>query len=462
MPEPSSDDNDNAGKDDPLLSSFNLVGPFVEKYHHLVVDGYKMPHIKAYARSGSEDGLYDLILDDRFGIDCLTKAEIEKWAWFLFAAMAVAGGRTYFGDNSRPMQEALFTCRMAGIEYGDVGVPPESEKAEQDAREVAEQAKSLIKDVEEQLAKLRLNHPKLDPESASESPDTDTATSSDNNNSSSSEPVGDNDTGVGKKIVPDADAEPSTKASPPQYQYPLPAKVLDWSTAPNPVSGSDFMRVKKWTDSFENRLSEFVQNKNMGAQEQQAPPSAEAGTEATEQPAQQLPEPEKEYAGSKMPNYEKQNQNRTRNSVEARLMDGDAALINHLTEAVKRGLIGKSGTDNFGRPYMYAGAEEIEKFLEQNPAPESSEKMKVSFSGLMGSSESEEEDAAENDNEDGADENERAWPFTVPDWRKLVDSYQSWHLLLCDQLEKERAKNKKLTKKLRKAKAKIRRKISNN
>ena len=60
----------------------------------------RAPEIRAAIERG--EPIYDLWCDDRFGIT-VPESEVERWAWFLANAMAVAAGYTSHGPNSRPI-----------------------------------------------------------------------------------------------------------------------------------------------------------------------------------------------------------------------------------------------------------------------------------------------------------------------------------------------------------------------
>lgn len=90
-----------------------LHGPFTEIAHAIAVDGFILPHVKARKHQGGpDDGLIELVLDNRFGLTC-TEEELEKWAWFLANSMAVAAGYTCIGENCNPVNP--FTVQIAQI-----------------------------------------------------------------------------------------------------------------------------------------------------------------------------------------------------------------------------------------------------------------------------------------------------------------------------------------------------------
>lgn len=71
----------------------------------LEVDGEIVPYINLFEHP---DGHFSLALDrpgghsPLCGMDVATEEELERWAYFLANAMAVAAGRTSHGPNSRP------------------------------------------------------------------------------------------------------------------------------------------------------------------------------------------------------------------------------------------------------------------------------------------------------------------------------------------------------------------------
>lgn len=75
-----------------------FVGPWQE-HHALVVDGYKMPHVKIFPSKGAQDGMSMLLLDDRFMLEAPDE-EIKRWASILFNAMAIGAGFSCYGLNS--------------------------------------------------------------------------------------------------------------------------------------------------------------------------------------------------------------------------------------------------------------------------------------------------------------------------------------------------------------------------
>lgn len=77
----------------------DLFGPFAHGNHYeVMVEGQSIPGIKVYE---TDDGQLSVTLDGRFGVTT-TRDELERWAWFIANAMAVAAGYTCFGRDARP------------------------------------------------------------------------------------------------------------------------------------------------------------------------------------------------------------------------------------------------------------------------------------------------------------------------------------------------------------------------
>lgn len=91
--------------------STEFVGPFQE-YHHVTVDGYKVPRLLWFPAKGANDGTGMLVLDERFGVEC-SEDEVQKWAWIIANAMAIGNGFSSFGENCVPMNE--YKTKMMGI-----------------------------------------------------------------------------------------------------------------------------------------------------------------------------------------------------------------------------------------------------------------------------------------------------------------------------------------------------------
>lgn len=87
-------------------------GQFIGEWR-ISVDGYRVPYVSAYLCEGTEN-VWNLSLDERFGITA-TQEEIEKWMWWILNAMAIAAGRTSFGEGARDRNIAIFDQRIMGI-----------------------------------------------------------------------------------------------------------------------------------------------------------------------------------------------------------------------------------------------------------------------------------------------------------------------------------------------------------
>lgn len=85
-----------------------IIGPFSVWY--LSVDGHQVPYLTA---TPNEDGTFGITLDNRFQVTC-SQAELDKWLWFLANAMAVAAGKTSFGELSN--QRNLFKSPISKFE----------------------------------------------------------------------------------------------------------------------------------------------------------------------------------------------------------------------------------------------------------------------------------------------------------------------------------------------------------
>ncbi len=87
-----------------------VIGPHIPT-HRLVVGGHLVPHIElnTIRINGADDGSYNMTLDGRLAIVC-TQEELDKWAWFLASAMAVAAGYCCFGEGSKPMNLFALKC----------------------------------------------------------------------------------------------------------------------------------------------------------------------------------------------------------------------------------------------------------------------------------------------------------------------------------------------------------------
>lgn len=69
-----------------------------ERARYIAVFEDRSPHLTRAMANGER--IFNLTLDNRFGIDA-PESELERWAWFLANAMAVAAGYTSHGRNSR-------------------------------------------------------------------------------------------------------------------------------------------------------------------------------------------------------------------------------------------------------------------------------------------------------------------------------------------------------------------------
>lgn len=93
-----------------------LVGPFIGS-NKITIDGYSIPFLTAHdlrKTATVPSDLVELILDDRFSITA-TRAEVDRWGWFLANAMAVAAGFSSHGEQSQPMNR--FRLRLG--EFGE-------------------------------------------------------------------------------------------------------------------------------------------------------------------------------------------------------------------------------------------------------------------------------------------------------------------------------------------------------
>ena len=78
-----------------------MVGPFALPDYKITVHGYRVPHIMAHLKAGTE-GRWVLVLDERFMLE-VEDDEVRRWMPFLANAMAVAAGYSAHGENSQPV-----------------------------------------------------------------------------------------------------------------------------------------------------------------------------------------------------------------------------------------------------------------------------------------------------------------------------------------------------------------------
>jgi hypothetical protein len=80
-------------------NKISLVGPFSEEYHRATIAGYEIPNLKFLRRSGANDGLATVLLDNRFAID-VPEDQLDPWLWIVANAMAISAGFSCHGENS--------------------------------------------------------------------------------------------------------------------------------------------------------------------------------------------------------------------------------------------------------------------------------------------------------------------------------------------------------------------------
>lgn len=86
----------------------------------ITVDGFAVPCLKVSELHGANEGLFNLIVDGRLSVT-VEKDELEKWAWFVANAMAVAAGYSSHGANSCvPNPYKVRVLEIRNIEKGDL------------------------------------------------------------------------------------------------------------------------------------------------------------------------------------------------------------------------------------------------------------------------------------------------------------------------------------------------------
>jgi hypothetical protein len=101
----------------PAPPGVEYVGPFGGEHYRFTVHGYQIPGLTGNIAAG-EETVWNLFLDGRFGIAC-AQEELFRWLPFLAHAMAIAGGYSCFGEQSRPVNP--YAVRMIGIEEASAG-----------------------------------------------------------------------------------------------------------------------------------------------------------------------------------------------------------------------------------------------------------------------------------------------------------------------------------------------------
>ena len=89
----------------------DCIGPFVEEYYKLSVDGYKVPYVTARPLDVKRTR-WHLDLDGRFQIE-IGEENFQDFIWFLANAMAISAGYSCHGENCVPMN--LFKTQMIGL-----------------------------------------------------------------------------------------------------------------------------------------------------------------------------------------------------------------------------------------------------------------------------------------------------------------------------------------------------------
>lgn len=80
-------------------SKIAVVGPFVTEDFRLSIDGYEVPNVRIIKRTGAQDGIVTVVLDNRFMID-VPDDQLDPWMWIVANAMAIGGGYSCHGENS--------------------------------------------------------------------------------------------------------------------------------------------------------------------------------------------------------------------------------------------------------------------------------------------------------------------------------------------------------------------------
>lgn len=80
----------------------------------IVSHGYMVPYLQAVKHAGKDDGLIDILLDERFAITIHNDEELQYWIPFLANAMAIAGGFSCHGENCVPMNRFKTKCMQIG------------------------------------------------------------------------------------------------------------------------------------------------------------------------------------------------------------------------------------------------------------------------------------------------------------------------------------------------------------
>lgn len=100
-----------------------LGNPATNQLGYLVVEGFKIPHIRLIKSvDPANDGLARLWLDGRFGMDDVLEDEIKRWGWFLANAMAVSAGFSSANENGRRL-DSLFAPHIGPIGADMLGEP---------------------------------------------------------------------------------------------------------------------------------------------------------------------------------------------------------------------------------------------------------------------------------------------------------------------------------------------------
>lgn len=88
----------------------------------IVSHGYMVPYLEAVKHTAAkDDGLIDVVLDDRYAITIENEDDLQMWIPFLANAMAVAAGFSSHGENSVPRNRFNTKCMVITNSETDSG-----------------------------------------------------------------------------------------------------------------------------------------------------------------------------------------------------------------------------------------------------------------------------------------------------------------------------------------------------
>lgn len=87
-----------------------LTGPVTS--YIVAVDGYRVPNLSAIPLRGEQDGITNVILDERFCV-CAPNDEARKWIPLIAHALAIGAGYSCHGASSEKLNP--HKCKLMEI-----------------------------------------------------------------------------------------------------------------------------------------------------------------------------------------------------------------------------------------------------------------------------------------------------------------------------------------------------------